>query len=148
LNIYINPLFEELSDNHIPTKTCRRCNEVKHKKLFAHRSYNKNGEAEYKNYCIECDKKSSKQVALIKKQIGAVPDNHLCDCCKRSEKDILNAYKLFQGTMKKTVWTYDHDHKTGKFRGIICQPCNSIMGNLQDNEDIAIKVLSYVRKQL
>ena len=48
--------------------------------------------------------------------------------------------------MKKTVWTYDHDHATGEFRGIICQPCNSIMGNMQDKEDIAIKVLSYIRK--
>jgi len=46
--------------------------------------------------------------------------------------------------MKKTVWVYDHDYKTGKFRGIICQPCNSILGNLQDDPTIAEKVIEYI----
>ena len=48
------------------------------------------------------------------------------------------------GTKKKTVWTYDHNHKTGNFRGIICQPCNSILGNLQDDPTIAEKVIEYI----
>ena len=141
----VNPYFDELSDHEIQTKTCRRCGDTKHKSFFAYRSYNKNGDAEYKNYCIECSKKAYKQVAKIKKSVGPIPYDHRCDCCKRNEKEILKAYRLFQG-IKKTVWTYDHDHQTGKFRGIICQPCNSIMGNLQDNISIAKKVLIYTRK--
>ena len=48
----INPYFDELSDVQIQDelKTCRRCNESKHYTDFAHRSYNKNGDKEYKNY--------------------------------------------------------------------------------------------------
>ena len=141
-----HPLFDELSDNTIELKICRRCGESKHKDDFAHRAFNKAGGKEYKNYCKTCDRIATKQVAMIRKRIGPVPTNHVCDCCGRTEEYILKAYGLFQGTMKKTVWTYDHDHATGEFRGIICQPCNSIMGNMQDKEDIAIKVLSYIRK--
>ena len=48
--------------------------------------------------------------------------------------------------MKKTVWTYDHDYKTGKFKGIICQPCNSVVGNLQDNITLADKVVKYIKR--
>ena len=140
----IHPLFNELSDNKVETKTCRRCNEAKHKSEFAHRSFNRNGEKEYKNYCKACDKIATKQVALIKKQVGPIPEDHICECCRRSEETILQEYRLFQGTMKKTVWVYDHDYKTGKFRGIICQPCNSILGNLQDDPTIAEKVIEYI----
>ena len=144
----INPYFDELSDVIVydDLKTCRRCNETKHYTDFAHRSYNKNGDKEYKNYCKACDKIAAKQVAKIKKQIGTVPDNHLCDCCGRDEPTILKEYRLFQRTMKKTVWTYDHDYKTGKFKGIICQPCNTVMGNLKDSLDVANKVVKYIKK--
>ena len=144
----VNPYFDELSNVDIDkeTKICRRCDETKHYTEFAHRSYNKNGDKEYKNYCKDCDKIAQKQVANIKKNIGAVPDDHLCDCCGRDEQTILNKYRLFQRTMKKTVWTYDHDFKTGRFKGIICQPCNSVVGNLQDDIILADKVVKYIQK--
>ena len=46
-----HPLFDELSDNEIELKICRRCGESKHKDDFAHRAFNKAGGKEYKNYC-------------------------------------------------------------------------------------------------
>ena len=96
----VNPYFDELSTVQIDDelKTCRRCNESKHYTDFAHRSYNKNGDKEYKNYCKACDKIAAKQVFNIKKQIGAIPDNHVCDCCGRDEPTILEQYKLFELT--------------------------------------------------
>lgn len=35
----------------------------------------------------------------------------------------------------------DHDHKTGKFRGLLCFRCNISLGHLEDKLDKAIKYL-------
>ena len=141
-----NPYFDELSDTPVRTKICQRCGEHKHIDHFAHRSYSKNGDRETKNYCKDCDRIAQKLVEKIKKQIGPPKDNHVCDCCGKTEQAILTEFRLHQGTKKKTVWTYDHDHKTGLFRGIICQPCNTVMGNLKDSLDVANKVVKYIKK--
>lgn len=38
----------------------------------------------------------------------------------------------------------DHDHKTGKVRGLLCHGCNSGIGNLKDNPEIVKKALEYL----
>lgn len=39
----------------------------------------------------------------------------------------------------------DHDHATGKFRSLLCGPCNRALGLLYENEVRAIGLLSYIR---
>lgn len=42
----------------------------------------------------------------------------------------------------------DHDHITGKFRGVLCQSCNLALGHLHDNPDIITNLLNYlIRKK-
>lgn len=41
----------------------------------------------------------------------------------------------------KNKMPVDHDHRTGKVRGILCTPCNRALGILEDNLD---KVLVYL----
>lgn len=41
----------------------------------------------------------------------------------------------------------DHDHKTGKIRGILCRPCNLGLGNFKDNEESLIKAIKYLKKE-
>lgn len=40
----------------------------------------------------------------------------------------------------------DHDHVTGKVRGLLCHGCNLGIGNLQDNPEILTKAAKYLRK--
>jgi len=42
----------------------------------------------------------------------------------------------------------DHDHKTGKIRGLLCNNCNIGIGNLQEDIDILSKSIIYLRKYL
>lgn len=40
----------------------------------------------------------------------------------------------------------DHDHITKKFRGILCNRCNVILGFAGDNENILRNAIKYLRK--
>ena len=50
---------------------------------------------------------------------------------------------LKNGTKKFPV---DHDHKTGKVRGILCQSCNHMLGNAKDNIETLDNAISYLAK--
>jgi predicted RNA-binding Zn-ribbon protein involved in translation (DUF1610 family) len=40
----------------------------------------------------------------------------------------------------------DHDHKTNKFRGVICRNCNLALGLMEDNIDYLKKMVEYLSK--
>lgn len=40
----------------------------------------------------------------------------------------------------------DHDHSTGKVRGLLCRRCNLLLGKVQDNETILASAINYLRR--
>lgn len=38
----------------------------------------------------------------------------------------------------------DHDHKTGKPRGILCSPCNRLLGHVRDDPTVLIRAAEYL----
>lgn len=40
----------------------------------------------------------------------------------------------------------DHDHKTGKIRGLLCSNCNTALGLLKDNISIAESAVKYLKR--
>lgn len=38
----------------------------------------------------------------------------------------------------------DHNHKTGKVRGLLCSGCNTALGLLQDSPDVVTAALTYL----
>ena len=47
-----------------------------------------------------------------------------------------------KGLTKKL--SVDHDHKTGYVRGLLCGPCNKILGHLRDDPDLALRIYTYL----
>jgi hypothetical protein len=41
----------------------------------------------------------------------------------------------------------DHDHRTGKVRGLLCQDCNFALGHVKDNPTILERLIDYLRSR-
>lgn len=40
----------------------------------------------------------------------------------------------------------DHDHKTGKVRGLLCLQCNTLLGRIERNPNLISNILEYLKK--
>lgn len=38
----------------------------------------------------------------------------------------------------------DHDHKTGLVRGLLCRPCNDLLGHIRDDVGAARRIVAYL----
>lgn len=51
----------------------------------------------------------------------------------------------YQGENKN--FHLDHNHQTGKVRGILCNPCNGALGLMRDNIETLEKAIQYLRDE-
>lgn len=65
--------------------------------------------------------------------------NGLCSICETQM--IMPEYSRGQKLHAACV---DHDHDSGKFRGLLCNACNKAIGLLQDNPDVISKAWRYL----
>ena len=63
-----------------------------------------------------------------------VKQNHRCAICGKDEVD--NGKYL----------AVDHNHKTGKVRGLLCNQCNSGLGFYKDDINILLKAVIYLEE--
>ena len=61
--------------------------------------------------------------------------NGVCSICKRSPRET-----------SRHQFYVDHDHATGEARGLLCGPCNSAIGSLQENLEIVVAAYKYLEQ--
>ena len=64
--------------------------------------------------------------------------NGVCAICGQVES------RIIRGTLCKL--SVDHDHETGKVRGLLCQNCNNMLGHAKDNPEILQKAVKYLEE--
>lgn len=72
------------------------------------------------------------------RRIAAHAQDNLCAICKQPE-----TYRNRTGNICPLA--VDHDHATGKIRGLICQKCNTALGSFRDDPAILRAAAHYLR---
>jgi hypothetical protein len=129
-------------------KNCPSCNQTKEISYFW----------KGQSYCIPCSKQAQKtrwqsrtpQKRLeqhLRYKYGVTPEHFLqmwdsqaglCAICESSLPDLL----VYEN--RRRGYAIDHDHNTGKVRGILCTECNSVLGLAGDNPDILRRAAEYL----
>ena len=142
-----------LPDEH-GFKKCSKCQE--HKPLEGYYSCPtmKSG---YRSSCIECSKESSKRFKKSPEQIKAGHLKHdygltveeyakmykeqdgLCAICGKPETVRNHSHVI-------SALAVDHNHETGRVRGLLCSNCNKGIGNLKEDETILLNAIEYLKK--
>ena len=150
---YLATVKGELS--HICTK-CKA--EKKRSEFYLKEKCNKRtGLQQRISWCKECMKESStayhvdnkekQEVWRLKRTYGITRDDYArmlkeqggtCRICNKSGQFFRNG--------KPLPLCIDHNHTTGKVRGLLCLNCNSGMGKLGDSIDILKKVIKYLEE--
>lgn len=95
------------------------------------------------------DKESNCKVIIKKLNSSrqkAVDRNH--KSCKESKQELIKRFSKYCNSCGKFIGAsihLDHCHKTGKFRGFICQNCNLIIGYAQENIQNLLYVIEYLK---
>lgn len=69
-------------------------------------------------------------------QVLLARQSGLCDICGIE----------FSHEKRNTAPAVDHDHKSGDVRGILCGPCNRLLGHARDNLDILERASDYLKQ--
>lgn len=140
-------------------KVCTKCRENKPIKDFSERKDRKSG---YRSECKNCQNITSERWRKNNRSkfLNSVKEASL----KRAFNISLNEYKkLFKDQKglcaicnkkeqrkignKICDLSVDHDHKTGKVRGLLCNQCNNGIGRFKDNITYLEKAIDYLKRR-
>lgn len=122
--------FEELKEYH---KNYRIKNAKKLKQTYA--NYRKNNQDKIKICKIKFNYNVTQEEAtnLYKRSFG------ICNICKMSETSKGNNGKI-------SLLSIDHDHKTGKVRGVVCRNCNHGLGDFKESIKNLKSAIKYLQR--
>jgi hypothetical protein len=109
--------------------TCKVCRNASHKKR------RKDNPDKAKRDRIKLSVKRKFNLTLNDYDVLYLEQGGKCAICGTHQKNLVRTLAV------------DHDHNTGKVRGLLCQPCNTGIGLLKENVQVlenAIKYLSTI----
>jgi hypothetical protein len=115
----------------------------KNKKHISERNikYNKEHSYQQKQYRM-AHRKTSRDYNL-KKCYGITLDDY--NIMFEEQNGCCAVCGIHQSIFKKTLFV-DHDHVSGKIRGLLCHDCNIAIGNLKDDPKLFYRAIDYLLK--
>jgi hypothetical protein len=135
-------------------KHCSGCNKNKHRSAFGKNRSRSDG---LNVYCKLCTNKKNRtwgeahpeilfkrsQKANLKHEYGITPEVLQVMLDKQDHKCLICGRELeLRGRGKSP--TVDHDHNTGKIRGVLCWTCNVGLGNFKDSPQNVLSAFQYL----
>ncbi len=116
-----------------PKKQCPTCAKVFRPRTIRH------------TYCTDACAKKSWEKGYFKRTYGLSLDEYQ-DMFERSEHkcNICGSEGFRINSKAKNTLCVDHDHETGKIRGLLCHNCNRALGLLQDDTTLLEKAIKYL----
>lgn len=114
--------------------TCTKCKQSKPLTLefFPPHNKKKNG---FDSWCRKC--RATYRSSICRGQFrDSISDKDLVTL-KQNTKNC-----MICGAVEKLV--VDHDHKTNKVRGMLCNHCNRGLGHFRDNQQTLLKAIDYL----
>ena len=132
------------------TKVCTRCKEEKPRDSIHFPLHNKKKDG-LDSWCRKCRACYRSEInrgkfrgQLTDDEVRELKKQEYCDICggneiagSRNNRHIGKIYALVM----------DHDHKTGKFRGMLCHHCNRGLGNFKDSTMNLEKAILYLKNR-
>jgi hypothetical protein len=129
-------------------ETLKRCSKCKKSKPLEEFCKSKNGKYGHHHYCKLCLGNQQKKVykkLKEKRKIKAISSRY-----KISIEELNGLYTekncaICQNEFKsKRTTLIDHDHSTGKIRGLLCPKCNNLLGSCNDNIEVLKSAINYL----
>ena len=131
-------------------KRCPKCGETKDHALFYRSKTTKDG---CQSYCKACCNLLSTSYARdnkdkipttgysLKRRYGITSEDYFMMLTEQNNQCVICETKECHTGRNFSV---DHDHKTGKVRGLLCAHCNVGLGNFKDNTTLLKKAIEYL----
>lgn len=117
--------------------------ENKEKVRKAGRKYYKENPEKYKERRLRY--KGKMRDTYLKRNYGITLIEYNLLLKKQDYKCAICGSKDPKGFSKENL-SVDHNHKTGKVRGLLCQPCNMFLGLIKDDKNILSKTIKYLEE--
>lgn len=105
--------------------TCTKCGDSKHatREFFPPNNRKKNGLDSWCRECRSVYRKATRMPSGVTDVASFAEARHLRDC-------------IICGESQKLQLSIDHDHKTGRVRGALCNRCNLGLGHFRDKPEL------------
>ena len=131
------------------TKKCRKCGKIKSQDEFAlNGTTSPDGLSAQCTKCYRPTKRQYKWEAHLQNKfcmdafaynLILKAQNGVCAICKQPE-----VIKQNNNIIRLAV---DHNHKTGKIRGLLCSTCNLLLAHVENRPEILEAIPKYLQKE-
>lgn len=118
---------------------CNKC-----EKALEPQAFHPSTRGVFGQYCIECKKEmnAKRKTAAQFRLHGLKPSERTALIAQQNGKCAVCEIEL--GLLKPSLVHVDHDHRTGRVRGVICARCNVGMGYFSDDPQVLLRMVDYL----
>jgi Recombination endonuclease VII len=151
-------------------KICSKCHTNKPDSEYSKAGLHPNGKQKYRSDCKSCKNTYAKNVLATSEQNIRKAQRLALWKAKNVERDAMHRrrsrwksaginpdlaeayYLAHDGRCEmcqensQVVLCMDHDHITGKIRGMLCHPCNLLLGHARDSQRILVAGIDYLNR--